>query len=267
MFERKQGVVGATEEAIDAVTPYVDRLANDEKLRERLAAAITAGLAARSRARRQLGLTGVVNRLASDAVLRAQIVEAATQFRKARRRVERRKSRRTRAIVLVLAGSGIAVAAMPKVRKSIIKAVRGSQPTSIEQEIDVDAPVATVYRRWTQFEQFPEFMEGVDEVKRLQDDLLHWAVTIAGRKAEWDARITAQVPDQRIAWESVDGKQNGGTVSFEPVGSGARTRIRVRMSYLADGAAEATGAAVGLDERRVKGDLERFRKLVEQNGA
>jgi uncharacterized membrane protein len=172
-----------------------------------------------------------------------------------------------RTILLVLAGGGIAVAAMPKARKSIIKALRGSQSTRIEQEIDVDAPVATVYRRWTQFEQFPEFMEGVDEVKRLENDLLHWAVTIAGRKAEWDARITADVPDKRIAWESVDGKQNGGSVTFEPVGSGARTRVRVQMSYRADGAAEATGAAVGLDERRVKADLERFRQLVERNGA
>src|SRR5262245_25267920 len=109
-------------------------------------------------------------------------------------------------------------------------------------------------------------MEGVDAVKRLQDDLLHWDVTIAGKKAEWDARITAQDPGRRVAWESVDGRQNRGSVSFEPVGSGARTRIHLQMAYRHEGSAEAAGAAMGLDERRVRGDLERFRELIE-NGA
>jgi len=270
MFKRKQGVADATEEALGAVTPYVDQLATDEKLRQRLAAAITAGLAARQQARRRLGVLGLLGTLASDRILRAQLNEAVTQLQRARRRVEKRKSHTTRNWLLIVAGTGIAVAAAPKVRTMILRKLRsstgGSQPTSIQQDIEVDAPVDAVYRRWTQFEQFPEFMEGVDEVRRLNDDLLHWAVTIAGKKAEWDARITAQEPDRRIAWVSVDGKQNGGSVSFVPVGSG-RTRIHVQMSYRADGVAETAGAAVGLDERRVRGDLERFRELVEQNGS
>jgi len=208
-----------------------------------------------------MGLKGTLRRLASDRVLRAQIKEAAAQLEGARRRVERRRHT-TRNVLLVVAGAGIVAAAV-----KALSSTRGSHPTSIVEDIEVDAPVSDVYRRWTQFEQFPDFMEGVDAVERLENDLLHWAVTIAGKKAEWDARIVAQEPNRRVIWESVDGKQNRGMVSFDPLGSGARTRIRLQMSYRADGPAETTGAAVGLDERRVRGDLERFRALVEDNGS
>jgi uncharacterized membrane protein len=100
-------------------------------------------------------------------------------------------------------------------------------------------------------------------VKQLDDSLLHWAVTVAGKKAEWDAKVTANDPDRRIAWESVDGRQTQGSVNFEPLEAGTRTRIRLQMSYAAQGPAEAAGAAVGLDERRIRGDLERFRDLIE----
>ena len=104
-------------------------------------------------------------------------------------------------------------------------------------------------------------------MKRLDDTLLHWAVTVAGKRAEWDARITANDPDRRIAWESVDGKQTRGSVTFEPVGSGARTKIRLQMSYTAQGTLETAGAAVGVDEHRIRGDLERFREIVEKQPA
>jgi len=136
-------------------------------------------------------------------------------------------------------------------------------PRTIEQEIEVEVPVSTAYNQWTQFEEFPNFMEGVDEVKQLDDTLLRWAATVAGKKAEWDAKIIEQEPDSRIIWESVDGKQTRGTVTFEPAGAGSRTRIRLNMSYRPEGVAEKVGSAVGLDERRVRGDLERFRELIE----
>jgi len=276
MFGRNKGTIGVASDALASVSPYVDQLANDEKLRQRLVAAISAGAAARQRARRQTGMLGIARRLGSDPVFRAQLAEAVSQLRKARGRTQKHDSHTTRNVLLLLTGTGMVVAGVPKLRNSVVAKLRGvssgwgsglpggePNPTRIEQQIEVNAPVGVVYNQWTQFEEFPKFMEGVDEVKKLDDTLLHWAVTIAGKKAEWDAKITAQDLDRRVAWESVDGKQTRGTVSFEPLAAGARTRIRLHMSFTAEGAAETVGSAVGLDERRVRGDLERFRDLVE----
>ena len=134
---------------------------------------------------------------------------------------------------------------------------------TIVEDIEVAAPVSVVYNQWTQFEEFPTFMEGIDEVKQLDDTLIHWAASIAGKKAEWDAKIIEQEPDKRITWESIDGMNTRGTVSFEQAGSTERTLIRLRMTYRADGAADVIGSAIGLDELRVRGDLERFRDLIE----
>jgi uncharacterized membrane protein len=136
------------------------------------------------------------------------------------------------------------------------------RPTTIEEAIEVDVPVATAYNQWTQFEEFPRFMDGVDEVRQLNDTLLHWAATVAGKHAEWDARIIEQEPDTRITWESSDGKQTRGTVSFEPAGPG-RSRIQLRLNYEPEGVTEKVGSAIGLDRRRIRGDLQRFRELIE----
>jgi uncharacterized membrane protein len=127
----------------------------------------------------------------------------------------------------------------------------GSSKT-VEQEIEVAVPVATAYKQWTRFEQFPSFMEGVDEVKQLDDTLLHWATTVGGKKAEWDAKIVEQAPNHRIVWESIAGKHTRGVVSFEEEGP-SQTRIKLNMTYARD----------GVDERQIRGDLERFRELVE----
>ena len=135
-------------------------------------------------------------------------------------------------------------------------------PATVDAEIEVGVPVTTAYNQWTQFEEFPHFMEGVDEVKQLDDTMLHWAATVAGRHAEWDAKIIEQKPDSRIAWESVDGKRTRGTVTFEQAGT-ERSRVRLHMSYTPDGAAEHVGSAIGLDRRRITGDLARFRELIE----
>jgi len=132
----------------------------------------------------------------------------------------------------------------------------------IEKSIEVRCPVRAAYNQWTQFEQFPRFMEGVDEVRQLDDTLLHWAATVAGKHAEWDAKIIEQEPDRRITWESTDGKQTRGTVSFEEAADG-RSRIQLRMTYTPEGVAEKVGSAVGLDNRRIRGDLQRFRELIE----
>jgi uncharacterized membrane protein len=279
MFRRNKGVSGAAAEALDGISPYADQLARDETLRRRLLAALGAALAAQERARRQAGLVGAASRLGSDPVLRAQLAEALAQLQKAKGRVKRNRSHRTRNVVLVLTGAGAAVAVFPRVRAAVarmrsardenwvsntVQAAKHPAPTTIEQEIEVEVPVSTAYNQWTQFEEFPSFMEGVDEVRQLDDTLLHWAATVAGKKAEWDAKIVEQKPDRRIAWQSVDGKQTSGAVTFEPAGSPSRTLVRLHMSYTPDGVTEKVGSAAGLDARRVRGDLERFRDLIEE---
>jgi uncharacterized membrane protein len=138
----------------------------------------------------------------------------------------------------------------------------GVTSASIDEEIEVAVPVSTAYNQWTQFEEFPRFMEGVEEVSQLDDTLLHWAATVGGKHAEWDAKIIEQEPDRRITWESTDGRRTRGTVSFEAAGS-SRSRVRLHMSYAPEGVAEKVGSAIGLDSRRIRGDLQRFRDLIE----
>ena len=176
-------------------------------------------------------------------------------------RPQTKRSHTVRNAVLIVAGAGAAIGAAALLRDRLrSKAVRG--PATVDAEIEVGVPVTTAYNQWTQFEEFPHFMEGVDEVKQLDDTMLHWAATVAGRHAEWDAKIIEQKPDSRIAWESVDGKRTRGTVTFEQAGP-ERSRVRLHMSYTPDGAAEHVGSAIGLDRRRITGDLARFRELIE----
>jgi uncharacterized membrane protein len=137
--------------------------------------------------------------------------------------------------------------------------------SSITEAIDVDAPVSTVYNQWTQFEEFPRFMDGVEAVRQLDDVTLHWKASIAGKTHEWDARITEQHPDERVAWASVDGKTNAGAVTVHRLND-AQTRVTVQMDWEPEGIVEGVGGALGFDSRRVKGDLERFKELVESRG-
>jgi uncharacterized membrane protein len=135
----------------------------------------------------------------------------------------------------------------------------------IEKEIDVQVPVRTAYNQWTQFEEFPRFMEGVQAVQQLDDRRLHWKAEVGGRTKEWDAEIREQVPDQRITWRSIDGDMNAGMVSFLPSGSDT-TKVRLQMSYDPEGFLESVGDALGFMSRRVEGDLERFRDFIEERG-
>jgi uncharacterized membrane protein len=277
MFGRNR-TSGVVAEAVGTAATYGGQLIEDEKVRQRALAGITAALAARQRAGQQTGLTGLARRLASDPVLRTHLNEMVVQFRRAQRRAERKQSHKLRNTFFVLAGFGAvtAAASVPAVRESAQKLFRrgrdavgaaagGSAPTAVVDEIEVDVPVTTAYNQWTQFEEFPQFMEGVDEVRQLDDTLLHWAATVAGKHAEWDARIVEQEPDRRISWESTDGRRTRGTVTFEESAPG-RTRIHLTMSYVAEGPLERAGSAAGLDERRIHGDLERFKELIEGRG-
>ncbi|MFN8109378.1 MAG: SRPBCC family protein [Thermoleophilia bacterium] len=137
--------------------------------------------------------------------------------------------------------------------------------STIEETIEVAAPVRAAYDQWTQFEDFPRFMEGVQEVRQLDDTHLHWRATVAGDSKEWDAEITEQVPEQVIAWRAVGGYRNAGVVHFESLG-GERTKIHLLLDHEPQGAAEKIGDWLGLVGRQAKDDLKRFRDLIEARG-
>ena len=135
----------------------------------------------------------------------------------------------------------------------------------IEKSIEVNVPVKTAYNQWTQFEEFPKFMEGIEQVKQINDKRLHWKANIAGKEEEWDAEITEQIPDQRIAWTSKGGAMNAGLVTFSPL-SDAKSKLTLQMEYVPKGAVEKTGDAMGLVTSRVEGDLQRFKDFIESRG-
>jgi len=137
--------------------------------------------------------------------------------------------------------------------------------TAVEHTIDVNAPLSSVYDQWTQFEDFPKFMDGVDSVTQTDDTHLHWVARIAGRRKEWDAEIHEQVPDRRVAWRSLDGARNAGVVTFEPNGDQV-TRVTLHMDVEPDGVIEEAGTATGFLDRQVQGDLERFKDFIESRG-
>jgi uncharacterized membrane protein len=149
--------------------------------------------------------------------------------------------------------------ALPIYHKSIR---RRCSMERIVKSIEVDAPISTVYNQWTQFEEFPRFMEGVKNVVQIDDKRLHWVAEIGAKTKEWDARITEQIPDKRIAWESESGEFTSGAVTFEPIGPD-RTRVTVEMSYDPKGFVESAGDALGIVSRRVEKDLERFKEFIE----
>jgi uncharacterized membrane protein len=135
----------------------------------------------------------------------------------------------------------------------------------VDKSIEVDVPVSTAYNQWTQFEEFPRFMEGVKQVRQLDDKRLEWRAEIAGREVVWNAEITSQEPDQRIGWRSTSGATNSGVVTFETLGP-SRCRVRLNLQYEPEGAVETAASAVGVVTKRVTGDLERFKQYIEARG-
>ena len=131
-----------------------------------------------------------------------------------------------------------------------------------EETIVVGVPVQVAYGAWTRFEDFPRFMEGVEAVTQLDDRTLRWRASVGGQAKEWTAEIVDQTPDRRVAWKSVDGADNAGAVLFTPIGPD-RTEVTLRIDARPDGPVEAAGDALGFLERRVRGDLERFKAHVE----
>jgi len=137
--------------------------------------------------------------------------------------------------------------------------------SKIVEPVDVAVPVRTAYDQWTQFESFPMFMEGVEKVEQLDDTTLRWTANIAGQERTWKARITEQNPDERIAWTSIDGARNAGVVTFHRLDD-EMSRVTLQMDVDPDGPVDNIGDALGLLERRVKGDLKRFKEFIEGRG-
>jgi uncharacterized membrane protein len=137
--------------------------------------------------------------------------------------------------------------------------------SNVEKSIDVEVPVRTAYDQWTQFESFPEFMEGVDTITQTTDRRTHWVTSIGGVKREFDAEITEQHPDERVAWTSVDGPKHAGVVTFHRLAAD-KTRIMLQLDYEPEGVVENVGDKLGIVGHRVTGDLERFKKFIESRG-
>jgi uncharacterized membrane protein len=134
--------------------------------------------------------------------------------------------------------------------------------TTVDEQIDIDRPISTVYNQWTQFEDFPRFMEGVESVQQLDDVQLRWKASIGGVEREWDAMIVEQEPDRIISWQNTTGATNRGVVTFTPLGP-EQTRVDFHLEFEPDGAVEQVGDKLGLVGRQAKGDLQRFKGFIE----
>jgi uncharacterized membrane protein len=172
--------------------------------------------------------------------------------RNARHEAAKRRKRRTIGAMTAVGGIGAAAYAL-------------RSAGTIEESIEVDVPVATAYNQWTQFEEFPRFMEGVESVRQVDDTHLHWVASVGGKTVAWDAKITEQHPDERIAWRSQSGPDHAGVVTFHRLGP-AMTRVTAQMEMDPSGFTETVADKTGLIKRRVKGDLDRFKQFIESRG-
>ncbi|MFD1829375.1 SRPBCC family protein [Streptomyces desertarenae] len=139
--------------------------------------------------------------------------------------------------------------------------------SKVEESIEVHVPVRTAYDQWTQFESFPEFMEGVERVEQKTDTLTHWVTKVGGAERAFDARITEQIPDERVAWTTVEGEvRQAGVVTFHRIDDD-RTKVMLQMDHDPEGLADTVGDKLGVVRHRVKGDLKRFKEFIEERGA
>jgi uncharacterized membrane protein len=135
----------------------------------------------------------------------------------------------------------------------------------VKESVEVNVPVSTAYNQWTQFEEFPSFMENVESVTQLDDTHLRWIADVGGKRQEWRAEITQQVPDEIIAWRSLEGLENAGSVRFESLGAD-RTKIEASLTWEPEGIVEAAADRIGISERALSVDLGRFKELIEGRG-
>jgi uncharacterized membrane protein len=138
--------------------------------------------------------------------------------------------------------------------------------SSVEQSIELEVPVDVAYDQWTQFESFPHFMEGIEEIRQIDDRRTHWRTSIGGVEREFDAEITEQHPEERIAWRSTTGPPQAGVVTFHRLGED-RSKVMLQLDVEPEGLVEKAGDLLGVLNRRTKGDLERFKEFIETRDA
>jgi uncharacterized membrane protein len=149
--------------------------------------------------------------------------------------------------------------------KQMKKGAGGKAGSTVEESIEVNVPLSTAYNQWTQFEEFPRFMDSVHEIRQVDATHLHWRADVAGKEKEWDVEITEQVPDKRIAWRSTSGVRNGGVVTFHRLDD-TTTKIMLQMQYTPEGAVESIGDALGAVRMEARRNLERFKEMIEARG-
>ncbi len=137
--------------------------------------------------------------------------------------------------------------------------------STVVESVDDAVPVRTAYNQWTQYEEFPQFMDGVEEIRQVTEDLTHWTVAVGGVRREFDAKITEQHPDERVAWTSLDGPKHAGVVTFHRLDE-THTRVTVQMDIEPEGIVETVGDKAGIIDRKVKGDVKRFKEFIESRG-
>ncbi|PRH76502.1 cyclase [Streptomyces solincola] len=138
--------------------------------------------------------------------------------------------------------------------------------SQVEESIEVRVPVRTAYNQWTQFESFPEFMDGVERIEQRSETLTHWVTKVDGAQREFDAQITEQIPDERVAWTTVAGEaRQAGVVTFHRIDD-TTTKVMLQMDFEPDGLAETVGDKLGVVKRQVTGDLKRFKGYIESRG-
>jgi uncharacterized membrane protein len=264
----RQSRTAAVKERAATVSELATLLGRDKRFRKQLKGAAKHGARAKSRAAHHIGMLSVARELAADAEFRDEMHRMTRDLQGAWNKLQtKRHSNHALRNTLMLTGAGAALAVALRKRGTSLPGVAdGTSPRTIEASIEVAVPVSSAYNQWTQFEEFPNFMQGVDEVRQLDDTRLHWVASVAGRRAEWDAKILEQHPDRQVSWISEDGKKTRGTVTFEQLGTD-RTLVRLSLGYQAEGFIEAVGSAAGLDRRRIAGDLARFKDLIEGRGS
>ena len=136
---------------------------------------------------------------------------------------------------------------------------------SVVKSVDVDAPISAVYNQWTQFESFPQFMGGVDEITQTDDTHTHWVTSIGGVTREFDTEVTEQHPEERVAWKSTDGTTHAGVITFHRL-SDTSTKVTAQIDWQPEGVVEKAGSVLGFDDRQVQSDLDRFKVFIESRG-
>ncbi|MDX6592029.1 MAG: hypothetical protein QOJ13_1225 [Gaiellales bacterium] len=242
-----------------------EAIIRDNEVRERAGRVISSAAALQHSVKKR-GLKGSAQNKHAAGHLSAIAHEVAEIARRSTKQTKRRSRSRVWPFAI---GGGLVAAGVVAWRRFGDRAEPASTGhggnSEVEQSVDLAVPVREAYNQWTQFEEFPRFMDGVDTVQQLDDTHLLWRATVAGQPREWRAKITEQMPDERIAWRALDGSGPDGVVTFHHIDD-ANSRVMVQIRYAPERLREKAGSAIGLDTMQVKGDLRRFKDLIEGRG-